>query len=118
MASYAPFIRKLVTAYFDDRKTKKDDTWSHIGLVMQDMPIEKRRNIAMILREMMEAVLDTACQHTDVMKVDADQETCNTCGMKRFAHAEETGEEGWLDTKVTHQVWGPWRNIVTKTCGE
>jgi len=117
MASYAPFLRKLVTAYFDDRKTKKDDNFSHVRLAMQEIPIEKRHNIAMILREMMDAVETTACQHADVIKVDQLHETCNTCDMKRFAIDEPTGQEGWMENKITALRWSPWRKVITQTIG-
>jgi hypothetical protein len=109
MATWAPFLRKLVTAYFDDRKTKKDDNFSHVRLAMQSVPIKDRLNVALLLEELAKAVRTTTCQHTDVTKQDDWHETCNTCGLKRLAWEEETGEEGWMETKITRLVWSSWR---------
>lgn len=108
MASYAPLLRKLVTAYFADRK---GEDFSHIHQVMEEMPIAKRDNIARLLEEMMHAVQETACQHTNVTKVDDEHETCNVCGFKRAAYWTGDAEEDL----VMH--WGRWRKIVTEKVG-
>lgn len=109
MATYANFLRKLVTAYFDDRKTKKDDNFSHVRLAMQEISVKDRENIAALLTEMAQAVRTTACQHTDVNKPDAQHETCNICGYKRFQFS--TGREE--DDNIEWH-WSAWRKVVTQ----
>lgn len=111
MATYAPFLRKLVTAYFKDRKAK-DDRFPTIKQVMEEIPVAERDNIAGLLREMMEVSSAMACQHTDVTKPDDDHETCNTCGYKRYIFTTGREEDDNLE-----RHWSRWRKVITQQCG-
>lgn len=104
MATYAPFIRKLVTAYFSDRKQEKDN-FQHMREVMEEIPIEDRHNIAALLDEMELAVRLTACQHMEVISPDDTHQVCKVCGYKR--HAFWNGYD--TDDTPPQKIWSPWR---------
>ena len=113
MATFAPFLRKLVTAYFYDRKQEKDD-FQNMRELMESIPVAKRDNIAGLLRDMAYAVDQTACKHTNVTKPDDLHEVCKVCGYKRSAYWEVDDSGNTIMGQDATKHWSAWRKVVTQ----
>ena len=120
VGSYAEHLIELATLYFGACQANPDaPDLAPFKQSMEEVPLHNRPFYVSFLKDMQNAVKNTCCTHQHIFEdTEMKREECSDCGYIRYSHQEETGQEGWMETKITRKAYGDWRpKPITKQVG-